>query len=83
MGNIMLRSGLGTVLYDGASAMLRKVPGNLLHANITSCAIFAAISGSSIATAATIAPSRSPLGAEPLAPERDRPITAVTGLDAN
>ena len=54
MGNIMLRSGLGTVLYDGASAMLRKVPGNLLHANIASCAIFAAISGSSVATAATI-----------------------------
>ncbi len=54
MGNIMLRSGLGTALYDGASALLRKMPGNLLHANITSCAIFAAISGSSVATAATI-----------------------------
>ena len=54
MGQIMLRSGMGTVLYDGSAALLKWAPGGLLHANIASCAIFAAISGSSVATAATI-----------------------------
>lgn len=54
MGQIMLRSGMGTVLYDGSAALLKWAPGGLLHANIVSCSIFAAISGSSVATAATI-----------------------------
>ena len=54
MGQIMLRSGMGTILYDGSAALLKWAPGGLLHANIASCAIFAAISGSSVATAATI-----------------------------
>lgn len=54
MGEILLRSGLSIRLYDGAAAMLGRLPGGLLHANIGSCAIFAAISGSSLATAATI-----------------------------
>lgn len=54
MGEVLLRSGLSIRLYDGAAAMLGRLPGGLLHANIGSCAIFAAISGSSLATAATI-----------------------------
>jgi len=54
MGQLLLRSGLSTRLYEGSSALLARVPGGLLHSNIISCAIFAAISGSSVATAATI-----------------------------
>ncbi len=54
MGQILLHSGISDRLYSGASALLGKLPGSLLHANIASCAVFAAISGSSVATAATI-----------------------------
>lgn len=54
MGEVLLRSGLSIRLYDGAAAVLGRLPGGLLHANVGSCAIFAAISGSSLATAATI-----------------------------
>jgi len=54
MGQVLLHSELSIRLYDGAAAVLGKLPGGLLHANVGSCAIFAAISGSSLATAATI-----------------------------
>jgi len=54
MGQLLLRSGLSKSLYDGSAALLGGIPGGLLHSNIISCAIFAAISGSSVATAATI-----------------------------
>lgn len=54
MGHLLLHSGLSSKLYEGSAALLGRVPGGLLHANIISCAIFAAISGSSVATAATI-----------------------------
>ena len=52
MGQIMFHSRTGALLYEGTSALLRKIPGGLLHTNIATCAIFAAISGSSAATAA-------------------------------
>lgn len=54
MGQIVLRCGLSTRLYDGVSKWTRVIPGGLTHSNILSCAIFAAVSGSSLATAATI-----------------------------
>jgi tripartite ATP-independent transporter DctM subunit len=54
MGQLLLHSGLSSRLYEGSTAMLGRFPGGLLHANIISCAIFAAISGSSVATAVTI-----------------------------
>jgi len=54
MGELLLHSGMSDRLYRGATALLGKLPGDLLHSNIVSCAIFAAISGSSVATAATI-----------------------------
>ena len=54
MGEVLLHSELSIRLYDGAAAVLGRLPGGLLHANVGSCAIFAAISGSSLATAATI-----------------------------
>jgi len=54
MGQLLLHSRLSSKLYEGSAALLGEVPGGLLHANIISCAIFAAISGSSVATAVTI-----------------------------
>lgn len=55
MGEIMMRTGAGVKLYQGITPFVSYLPGGLLHANIASCAIFAALSGSSLATAATIA----------------------------
>ncbi len=54
MGEIILRSGASNYFYRGVVVLLGRLPGGLLHANIFSCAIFAAVSGSSVATAATV-----------------------------
>ena len=54
MGEILLRGGLSERLYRSLSAWLNPLPGGLLHTNIAACATFAAVSGSSVATAATI-----------------------------
>lgn len=54
MGEIILVSNVSTNFYNGIAKFLRKVPGGLLHSNILACAIFSAISGSSVATAAAI-----------------------------
>ncbi len=54
MGEILLHSGASEMIYKGAGKWLAWAPGGLLHSNIGSCALFAAISGSSMATAATI-----------------------------
>lgn len=54
MGQLILRGGFGERLYQGVSNWIEGIPGGLLHGNILSCSIFAAISGSSSATAATI-----------------------------
>lgn len=54
MGNMVFRCGLGDRLYNAVTPMVSAFPGGLLHTNIASCAIFAATSGSSLATAATI-----------------------------
>lgn len=54
MGEILLRTGLSEQLYKALNIWLRRWPGGLLHTNIASCAVFSAISGSSVATAATM-----------------------------
>jgi tripartite ATP-independent transporter DctM subunit len=54
MGELLLRSGLSEQLYRVLSLWLRPLPGGLMHSNIAACATFAAVSGSSVATAATI-----------------------------
>ncbi len=54
MGEIILRSGVSTKFYAGVVALLGRLPGGLLHANIASCAVFSAVSGSSVATAASV-----------------------------
>lgn len=54
MGEILLRSRLSQDMFSGLAPWLSRVPGRLLHVNVLGCAIFAAVSGSSAATAATI-----------------------------
>ncbi|MBU2535194.1 MAG: TRAP transporter large permease [Chloroflexi bacterium] len=54
MGEILVKCGASELIYRGASRLLSWLPGGLWHANIGACAMFAAISGSSPATAATI-----------------------------
>lgn len=54
MGEILLRSRLSRDMFTGLAPWLGGLPGRLLHVNILGCAIFAAVSGSSAATAATI-----------------------------
>ncbi len=53
-GGLFAMSGLTDKLFDAAKAWLSFLPGNLAMATIASCALFAAISGSSVATAVTI-----------------------------
>jgi tripartite ATP-independent transporter DctM subunit len=60
MGEIIQRAGIATRFYNAVSLWVRWLPGGLLHANIAACALFSAVSGSSIATAATIAKSAIP-----------------------
>ncbi len=54
MGEILLRAGITERMYDGIVKWLGWLPGGLMHSNIGSSALFAATSGSSVATAATI-----------------------------
>ena len=54
LGEILLRSGIAERVYNGIAQWLSWLPGGLMHANIGTCAMFAATSGSSVATAATI-----------------------------
>ncbi len=54
MGEILLRSRLSRDMFNGLAPWLDGIPGRLLHVNVLGCAIFAAVSGSSAATAATI-----------------------------
>lgn len=54
MGEILFRSRLSEDMFAGLSPWLAHLPGRLLHVNILGCGIFAAVSGSSAATAATI-----------------------------
>ncbi|CAM5205339.1 TRAP transporter large permease protein OS=Castellaniella defragrans OX=75697 GN=HNR28_001078 PE=3 SV=1 [Castellaniella defragrans] len=54
LGEILLRTGFAERMYDAMSLWLSWLPGGLMHANIGACALFAATSGSSVATAATV-----------------------------
>ncbi|MDX1608849.1 MAG: TRAP transporter large permease subunit [Halofilum sp. (in: g-proteobacteria)] len=54
MGEILFRSRLSEDMYGGLAPWLRRLPGRLLHVNVLGCGVFAAVSGSSAATAATI-----------------------------
>lgn len=54
LGELLLRSGITKNMYYGLSDWLGRLPGGLLHTNIGASALFASVSGSSVATAATI-----------------------------
>ncbi|HVL57490.1 MAG TPA: TRAP transporter large permease [Burkholderiaceae bacterium] len=54
LGEILLRSGIAEKMYAALVKWLSWLPGGLMHSNIASCALFAASSGSSVATAATV-----------------------------
>ncbi|WP_271881747.1 TRAP transporter large permease [Phaeobacter italicus] len=54
MGEILFRSRLSEDMFTGLAPWMNRLPGQLLHVNIFACGIFAAVSGSSAATAATI-----------------------------
>ncbi len=54
MGELLFRTRLSEDLFKGLAPWLSGFPGKLLHVNVLSCGIFAAVSGSSAATAATI-----------------------------
>jgi C4-dicarboxylate transporter, DctM subunit len=54
MGEILFRSKLSESMFNGLAPWLNRIPGRLLHANVVGCTIFAAVSGSSAATCATI-----------------------------
>ena len=54
MGEILFRTRLAEDMFAGLAPWMRRLPGRLLHVNILGCAIFAAVSGSSAATTATI-----------------------------
>ncbi|HEX7044265.1 MAG TPA: TRAP transporter large permease subunit, partial [Burkholderiales bacterium] len=54
MGEILFRTRLSEDMFNGLAPWLDRIPGRLLHTNILGCTLFAAVSGSSAATCATI-----------------------------
>ena len=54
MGEILFRTRLSEDMFKGLAPWLERLPGRLLHTNVIGCTIFAAVSGSSAATCATI-----------------------------
>src|SRR5213076_3183591 len=54
MGEILFRTRLSESMFKGLAPWVERLPGRLLHTNVIGCTIFAAVSGSSAATCATI-----------------------------
>jgi tripartite ATP-independent transporter DctM subunit len=54
MGEILYRTAISTKLLNGLAPWLSRIPGRLLHINVVACSLFAAVSGSSAATTATV-----------------------------
>ncbi len=54
MGEILFRTRLSSDMFRGLAPWMQALPGRLLHTNVVGCTIFAAVSGSSAATVATI-----------------------------
>ena len=54
MGEILFRTKLSENLFTGLAPWMSRLPGGLIHVNVVGCALFAAISGSSAATVATV-----------------------------
>ena len=80
LGELLLRSGLADRMYGALAMWLGRLPGGLLHTNIGSCSLFAATSGSSVATAATVGTVALPaLGERGYAPARSLGSLAAGG----
>jgi tripartite ATP-independent transporter DctM subunit len=80
LGELLLRSGLADKMYGALALWLGRLPGGLLHTNIGCCALFAATSGSSVATAATVGTVALPaLGARGYTPSRSLGSLAAGG----
>jgi C4-dicarboxylate transporter, DctM subunit len=73
MAEILRVSGLSGRIYRGLSKLVAKLPGGLLQTNIVGCAVFASVSGSSIATAASIGSVALP---QLIQRKYDRPLAA-------
>jgi tripartite ATP-independent transporter DctM subunit len=54
MGELIFRSNISDRLFKGLEPWTKKIPGGILHTNVFGCALFAAVSGSSAATTATV-----------------------------
>lgn len=54
MGELIFRSDISDRLFKGLEPWTKKIPGGILHTNVFGCALFAAVSGSSAATTATV-----------------------------
>jgi len=54
MGDIIFRTDISQRLFNGLAPLVARIPGRLLHVNIVGCTLFAAVSGSSTATTATV-----------------------------
>ncbi|MFZ5692929.1 MAG: TRAP transporter large permease [Pseudomonadota bacterium] len=54
MGEILYRTKLSDDMFEALAPWMQRLPGRLLHVNVVGCGIFAAVSGSSAATCATI-----------------------------
>ncbi|WP_313138013.1 TRAP transporter large permease [Paracoccus jeotgali] len=54
MGEVLLRAGIAERMYNAMAAWLSWLPGGLMHSNFGFCGVFAATSGTSVATAATV-----------------------------
>ena len=74
MGELLLRGGIADRMFAALAAWLGRLPGGLLHTNIGTCALFAATSGSSVATAASVGTV-----ALPALCERNYPIRPALG----
>jgi len=80
LGEILLRSGIADRMYGALALWLGGLPGGLLHTNIGCCALFAATSGSSVATAATVGTVALPaLGRHGYSPSRSLGSLAAGG----
>jgi C4-dicarboxylate transporter, DctM subunit len=54
MGELLYKSSISSKLFNGLIPWLNNIPGRLLHINVAACSLFAAVSGSSAATTATV-----------------------------
>ncbi len=61
LGEILLRAGVAERMYGAMASWMSWIPGGLMHSNIGACTLFAATSGSSVATAATVGTVALPL----------------------